>query len=213
MKIIQTRAQAYMKANPTETRLGVTNGRYSSRDHTYNGVGDLRKDMVPRRRVAGPPPPSHASRSSKQSYVIRVTAPPKLGLGPWPTGGERGAHGTTRQGTTGAGWGRITHNTTTQGTTGPLPLPLLFDTQTIMMAMMLCTMTLTCYSQCGCWWYLFSYAALGFGSACSLLYLVENRAWLVMFFLGAQVRNGSIHGPSPEVPNTIVSVVSWGLSP
>ena len=31
MKIIQTRAQAYMKANPTETRLGVTNGRYSFR--------------------------------------------------------------------------------------------------------------------------------------------------------------------------------------
>ena len=63
---------------------------------------------------------------------------------------------------------------------GPFP-PVLFDTQTIMMAMMLCTMTLTCYSQCGCWWYLFSYVALGFGSACSLLYLVENRAWLVMF--------------------------------
>ena len=31
MKIIQTRAHAYMKANPTETRLGVTNGRYSFR--------------------------------------------------------------------------------------------------------------------------------------------------------------------------------------
>ena len=31
MKIIQTRAQAYMKVNPTETRLGVTNGRYSFR--------------------------------------------------------------------------------------------------------------------------------------------------------------------------------------
>ena len=31
MKIIQTRAQAYMKANPTEPRLGVTNGRYSFR--------------------------------------------------------------------------------------------------------------------------------------------------------------------------------------
>ena len=31
MKIIQTCAQAYMKANPTETRLGVTNGRYSFR--------------------------------------------------------------------------------------------------------------------------------------------------------------------------------------
>ena len=31
MKIIQTRAQAYMTANPTEIRLGVTNGRYSFR--------------------------------------------------------------------------------------------------------------------------------------------------------------------------------------
>ena len=31
MKIIQTRAQAYMKVNPTETRLGVTSGRYSFR--------------------------------------------------------------------------------------------------------------------------------------------------------------------------------------
>ena len=31
MKIIQTRAQAYVKVNPTETRLGVTNGRYSFR--------------------------------------------------------------------------------------------------------------------------------------------------------------------------------------
>ena len=31
VKIIHTRAQAYMKAIPTETRLGVTNGRYSFR--------------------------------------------------------------------------------------------------------------------------------------------------------------------------------------
>ena len=50
-----------------------------------------------------------------------------------------------------------------------------------MMAMMLCTMTLMRYSQCGCWWYLCSYLALGFGTACSLLYLVENRVWLLMF--------------------------------
>ena len=84
--------------------------------------------MVPRRRVAGPPPPhgmppppppipppSHASRFSKQSYVIRVTAPPKLGLAPWPT------HGTTRQGTPGAGWGRITHNTGNHKAPSPSP--------------------------------------------------------------------------------------------
>ena len=47
--------------------------------------------------------------------------------------------------------------------------------------MMLCAMTLMCYSQCGCWRYLCSYVARGFGTACSLLYLVENRARLVMF--------------------------------
>ena len=83
--------------------------------------------MVPRRRPPPPmvcppppPPPSHASRSSKQSYVIRVTAPPKLGLAPWQTGGA-GAHGTTRQGTTGAGWRRITHNTGNHRAPSPSP--------------------------------------------------------------------------------------------
>ena len=102
-------------------------------------------------------------------------APPPHGMPPPPPPSHE-------WGESQGGRGRIP---TTQGTTGPLPLrlplPLLFDTQTIMMAMMLCTMTLTCYSQSGCWWYLFSYVALGFGTACSLLYLVENRAWLVMF--------------------------------
>ena len=73
------------------------------------------------------------------------------------------------------------HGTTRQGTRGPLPLPLPFDTQARMMATMLCTMTSMCYSQCGCWWYLCSYVALGFGTACSLPYLVANRAWNVMF--------------------------------
>ena len=48
MKIIQTRAQAYMKANPTETRLGVTNGRYSFRGGAYRGGGGLRRgDAAP----------------------------------------------------------------------------------------------------------------------------------------------------------------------
>ena len=70
---------------------------------------------------------------------------------------------------------------TTQGITGPLPFPSP-STQMRMMAVMLCTMTLMCYSQCGWSWYLCSYVALGFGTACALLYLVENRAWLVMFF-------------------------------
>ena len=98
-------------------------------------------------------------------------------------GGTTKAHTRTqntwnrRQGTTGAGWGR---EPTTQGTTGPPALPLPFDTQMRMMAMMLCAMTLMCYSQCGCWWHLCPYVARGFGTACSLPYLVENRAWLVM---------------------------------
>ena len=50
--------------------------------HTY---------MVPRRRVAGPPPPK--PRLSFQQTVIRHprNCPPKLGLAPWSTGngGER----------------------------------------------------------------------------------------------------------------------------
>ena len=46
--------------------------------------------------------------------------------------------------------------------------------------MMLCAMTLMCYSQCGCWRYLCSYVARGFGTARSLLYLVENRAPMVV---------------------------------
>ena len=129
--------------------------------------------MVPRRRIAGPPPPH--GMPPPPPPIRHRNCPPKLGLAPWSrstwnhkTGNHRG----------GVGKDNPQHREP-QG--GPLPLPLLFDTQTIMMAMMLCTMTLTCYSQCGCWWYLFSYVALGFGSACSLLYLVENRAWFVMF--------------------------------
>ena len=142
--------------------------------------------MVPRRLVAGPPPPWHAPpppkpRLSFQQTVIRHprNCPPKLGLAPWPTGGSESTWN-HKTGNHRGGVGK--DNPQHREPQGPSPsLPLLFDTQTIMMAMMLCTMTLMCYSQCGCWWYLFSYVALGFGSACSLLYLVENRAWLVMF--------------------------------
>ena len=100
----------------------------------------------------------------------RRVAPPPPQARPFPlargVAGLPTAHGTTRQGTRGP---------------LPLPLPLPFDTQMRMMATMLCTMTSMCYSQCGCWWYLCSYVALGFGTACSLPYLVANRAWLVMF--------------------------------
>ena len=75
--------------------------------------------VVPRRR---PPPPSPKPRLSFQQTVIRHprSCPPKLGLAPWPTGGA-GAHGTTRPGTTGAGWGRITHNTGNHRAPSPSP--------------------------------------------------------------------------------------------
>ena len=70
------------------------------------------------------PPPSHAPRLSFQQTVIRHprNCPPKLGLAPWPT------HGTTRQGTTGAGWGRITHNTGNHRAPAPSPSPPLRHT-------------------------------------------------------------------------------------
>ena len=91
-------------------------------------LGGVTVYMVPRRRVAGPPPPpmvcppppphpSPKPRLSFQQTVIRHprNCPPKLGLAPWPT------HGTTRQGTTGAGWGRITHNTGNHRAPSPSP--------------------------------------------------------------------------------------------
>ena len=97
---------------------------------------------------------SQASRPSKKSHVIRVTPTPSQAS----RLGKRGAVG------------------------GINPQHMeLQDRQMRMMGMMLRTMTLMCYSQRGCWWYLCSYVALGFGTACSLLYVVENRAWLVMF--------------------------------
>ena len=147
--------------------------------------------MVPRRRVAGPPPPMVCPPPppalNKQAHVIHVTVDVPHGMPP----PSHQASCLSKRG----GAGAITHNTwntrrepqgrggkdKTQGTTGPLALPLPFDTQMRMMAMMLCAMTLMCYSQCGCWRYLCSYVARGFGTACSLLYLIENRAWLVMF--------------------------------
>ena len=93
--------------------------------------------------------------------------------------GGAGAHGNTRQGTTGAGWGRITHNTGNHRAPSPSPplrhtddndgddvvhndVDVLFPLWLLVVPFLL-------------------YVALGFGSACSLLYLVENRAWLVMF--------------------------------
>ena len=149
--------------------------------------------MVPRRHAAGPPPPTHppwyappptpsqASRPSKQSHVIRVTVDVPHGMPPPSQASRLSKHRW--------GAGGITHNTWNHKTGNqrhgvrkdnpqhrePFPSPSTHE------AMMLCTMTLMCYFQCGCWWYLCSYVALGVGTACSLLFSVETRAWLVMF--------------------------------
>ena len=130
-----------------------------------------------------PRPPRPLPPKPRLSFQQTVTrhprnCPPKLGLAPWPTGGS-GSTWNHKTGNHRGGVGK--DNPQHREPQGPFPFPSSSTHTTIMMAMMLCTMTLTCYSQCGCWWYLFSYVALGFGSACSLLYLVENRAWLVMF--------------------------------
>ena len=87
----------------------------------YGAASPRRRPRPPQpNMVCPPPPPSHASRSSKQSYVIRVTAPPSSASRLGQRGGA-GAHGTTRQGTTGAGWGRITHNTRNHRAPSPSP--------------------------------------------------------------------------------------------
>ena len=79
----------------------------------------------PRRRTPPPwyaPPPPQATPLVPANIRHPRNCPPKLGLAPWPTGGA-GAHGTTRQGTTGAGWGRITHNTGNHRAPSPSPSP------------------------------------------------------------------------------------------
>ena len=106
-----------------------TEDHHSTRTHWHSPTKVDPAYMVPRRRVAGPPPPhgmppSPKPRLSFQQTVIRHprNCPPKLGLAPWPT------HGTTRQGTTGAGWGRITHNTGNHRAPAPSPSPPLRHT-------------------------------------------------------------------------------------
>ena len=66
-----------------------------------------------------PPPPSLPQATplvSANSHTVRHprNCPPKLGLAPWPT------HGTTRQGTTGAGWKDNPQHREPQG---PFPFP------------------------------------------------------------------------------------------
>ena len=71
MKIIQTRAQAYMKANPTETRLGVTNGRYSFRKNiTSQSDFQLNKAMNMRCRS----PEQHRRKGTTNSHTGNSTS-------------------------------------------------------------------------------------------------------------------------------------------
>ena len=71
MKIIQTRAQAYMKANPTETRLGVTNGRYSFRKNiTAKHDFQLNKAMNMRCRS----PEQHRRKGTTNSHTGNSTS-------------------------------------------------------------------------------------------------------------------------------------------
>ena len=127
-----------------------------------------------------PPPPQARPLLQQTATRHPRNSPPsqafRLSKGGGGATGLPTTHGTTRQGTTGGvGKGNPQH----REPHGPFPFP--FPSQMRRMAMMLCTMTSMCYSQCGCWWYLCSYVTLSFGTACSLLYLFENRAWLVMF--------------------------------
>ena len=70
MKIIQTRAQAYMKANPTETRLGVTNGRYSLRKNITSQARFSNKAMNMRCRS----PEQHRRKGTTNSHTGNSTS-------------------------------------------------------------------------------------------------------------------------------------------
>ena len=108
-------------------RFGLGRVGWGGGGDTFGGVGEPGSYMVPRRRRRPPPPhgmppPPPKPRLSFQQTVIchPRNCPPKLGLAPCQRGGA-GAHGTTRQGTTGAGWGRITHNTGNHRAPSPSP--------------------------------------------------------------------------------------------
>ena len=110
-------------------------------------------------RVAGPPPPPPmvCPRPSQASRVIRITVdvcPPPQAR---PLALANGGGGLTHN-----AWNRKTESDRSGvGKDNPMR----------MMAMMLCTLTLMCYFQCGCWWYPCSYVALGFGTDYSSLSL------------------------------------------
>ena len=70
MKIIPTRAQAYMKANPTETRLGVTNGRYSFCKNITSQARTLNKAMNMRCRS----PEQHRRKGTTNSHTGNSTS-------------------------------------------------------------------------------------------------------------------------------------------
>ena len=71
MKITQTRAQAYMKANPTETWLGVTNGRYSFRK-TSQAKHDFQLNKAMNMRCRSPE--QHRRKGTTNSHTGNSTS-------------------------------------------------------------------------------------------------------------------------------------------
>ena len=123
--------------------------------------------MVPRRRVAGPPPPQATPLVPANSHTSSLPH-------------QARPHGTTRQGTTGAGWGRITHNAGNQNHRAPSPSPprrhtddndgddvVHNDVDVLFPVWLLVVPFLLCCS--------------GLRQRMFIALLVENRAWLVMF--------------------------------
>ena len=112
------------------------------------------------------------------SHTSSASLPPQARPRALANGGVAGAHGTTSQGIPGTGWGRITHNTGNHRAPAPSPplrhtddndgVDVVHNDVDVLFPVWLLVVP-------------FLLSALGFGSACSLLYLVEYRAWLVMF--------------------------------
>ena len=136
--------------------------------------------MVPRRRVAGPPPPPIVCPPRPPPPQATPLVPANSHTSSLPP--QARPHGTTRQGTTGAGWGRITHNTGNQNHRAPSPSPspprrhtddndgddvVHNDVDVLFPVWLLVVPFLLCCS--------------GLRQRMFIALLVENRAWLVMF--------------------------------
>ena len=114
----------------------------------------------------------HHSQLPNKPYLSRPPPPPPqarpLALANGGGGAAGGIIHKTRNHKNDRG-GRIAHNTRNHRAPSPFPSPSTQMTFDVLFPVWL--VGGTC-----------SYVAVGFGTACSLLYLVENRAWLVMFF-------------------------------